>query len=134
MCDVTDNDEDITPKGLFETLKSCRRDITEAAMPVLEAVEKGTEVPRYAALGVWVSLRFTPSAPPMHRAIRLIISQRPIKPVQRDPIVVCDSRTNDKNELAPVEFRALSEMTESHDYSMQASMGLPPKNPEKQKW
>ncbi|KXT11118.1 hypothetical protein AC579_641 [Pseudocercospora musae] len=102
----------ISPDGLFETLKSCRRDITDAAKPVLEAAEHGSAIPRYGAFSVW----------------------RPLKTVQRDPIVVCDSRTNDRNELAPVDFRALSEMKESAEYSMQALMGLPPRYPEKQKW
>ncbi|KXS94001.1 hypothetical protein AC578_3105 [Pseudocercospora eumusae] len=103
---------DISLDGLFATLTSCRRDITEAAKPVLKAAENGSTIPRYGALSVW----------------------RPIKTVQRDPIVVCDSRTNDRNELAPVDFRALSEVKESAEYSMQALMGLPPKYPEKQKW
>ena len=49
-------------------------------------------------------------------------------------MAVCDSRTNDKSELVPVDFRALSEMNDSAEYSMQALMGSPPKKPEKQRW
>ena len=48
---------DISPQGLFDTLKSCRKDISKAAEAVIEAAEKGTEIPRYGAFSVWVSWR-----------------------------------------------------------------------------
>ncbi|KJX95795.1 hypothetical protein TI39_contig1049g00001 [Zymoseptoria brevis] len=103
---------DISRQGMFDTLRSCRKDITEKAKSILEAVEKGEPLPRHAAFGVW----------------------RPLKTVRRDPMAVCDSRTNDKSELVPVDFRALSETTDSADYVMHTLMPLPPKKPEQQKW
>lgn len=102
----------------------------EAAQPVIQAAQNGTPIPRYGAFSVWVSRTSTPQT----SEITLMPVQRPIKTVKRDPIVVCDSRTNDKSELETVDFRALSEITDSSTYSMQAVMGLPPKRPELQKW
>lgn len=46
---------DISPQGLFDTLRSCRKDISKAAEAVIEAAEKGTTIPRYGAFSVWVS-------------------------------------------------------------------------------
>ncbi|CZT16672.1 uncharacterized protein RCC_02507 [Ramularia collo-cygni] len=103
---------DISLNGLLETFRSCRKDITKKAQHIIDAVDKGEPVPRYAAFSIW----------------------RPLKPVKRDPVVVCDTRTNDPKEIVPVEFRALSEFEDSSTYTMEALMGLPPKHPERQKW
>lgn len=50
---------DMTLESLSDTIRMCRRDITELAKPAIEAEERkkngGLErVPRYAAYSVWV--------------------------------------------------------------------------------
>lgn len=50
---------DLILESLRDTIRICRRDITEAAKPVIEAEEmreKGAvvKVPRYASYSVWV--------------------------------------------------------------------------------
>ncbi|KAF2769756.1 hypothetical protein EJ03DRAFT_351027 [Teratosphaeria nubilosa] len=104
-------------RGLRDTFRMCRRDITAAAKEIVEAEDARAQgavvrVPRYASYSVW----------------------RPLKPVKRDPIAVLDWRTLDKSELVAHEFRALSEMTEDGEYMIEAYMALPPKLPDKQKW
>lgn len=50
---------DLSLEGLEQTLRYCRRDITEFAAPMLEAQDRraageNVEVPRFAAYSVWV--------------------------------------------------------------------------------
>ena len=75
------------------TARYCRKDITEAAQPALDAEDNPTslEPKRYAAYSVW----------------------RPIKPVRRDPLAVADWRTTDVESLQPIEYRATSNVLES---------------------
>jgi len=62
------------------------------------------------------------------------IFQRPIKPVKRDPLAVCDWRSLDKGELQKIDYRALSEQNENGEYIMEAYALLPPQQPEAQRW
>ena len=50
---------DMTLESLNDTIRMCRRDITEMAKPAIEAEDRKTEggevtIPRYAAYSVWV--------------------------------------------------------------------------------
>lgn len=105
---------DYSVTGLRSSVRYCRKDICEKASEALEAEdEKSALIPRYAAYSVW----------------------RPIKPVKKDPIALCDWRTIDKqNESTTIEYRATSGVTENGEYIIQGLIGLPPKHPIKQKW
>ena len=50
---------DMTLESLSDTIRMCRRDITDMAKPAIEAEDKrgkegNVKVPRYAAYSVWV--------------------------------------------------------------------------------
>ncbi|KAK6851855.1 hypothetical protein PG995_011980 [Apiospora arundinis] len=110
---------DLSLEGLEQTLRYCRRDIAEFASNVLEAQdrraagEENVRVPRFAAYSVW----------------------RALKTVKRDPIAVCDWRSLDKeSDLVPTENRKPSEINACGYYIGGAMGGLPPKNPQAQRW
>lgn len=72
---------DMTLESLRDTLTMCRKDVSEFAKPVAEAIAMRAQgavvrVPRYAAYSVW----------------------RPLKTVKRDPIAVLDYRSIDPSE------------------------------------
>ncbi|KAK8075386.1 hypothetical protein PG997_010049 [Apiospora hydei] len=110
---------DLSLEGLEQTLRYCRRDIAEFAAPVLAAQDrraagdKDVKVPRFAAYSIWRALRT----------------------VKRDPIAVCDWRSLDKkSDLVPTENRKPSEINACGYYIGGAMGGLPPKNPQNQRW
>lgn len=105
---------DYSVQGLRNSVRYCRKDIREGGSAALAAEdEKSAHVPRYAAYSVW----------------------RPIKPVKKDPIALCDWRTLDMQaECTEIEYRGTSSVTENGEYLLNGLMGLPPKHPIKQKW
>lgn len=108
---------DYTPVGLASTIRARRRDISEMAKEVIEAEDardRGEDVivPRYAAYSVW----------------------RPIKTVKRDPLVVCDYRSLDKDDLSRHQYRALGEQNESGEYMMEYWSVAPPKDVTQPRW
>ncbi|KAK3620614.1 hypothetical protein LTR22_025515 [Elasticomyces elasticus] len=104
---------DYSLQGLRDSVRYCRKDICAAAVEALKAEDEGVEnVPRYAAFSVW----------------------RPVKPVKRDPLAVCDWRTLDKSEFQGTVYRALSDVTPDGEYMLEANAVLPSKKPEQQRW
>ncbi|KAK4498095.1 hypothetical protein PRZ48_010751 [Zasmidium cellare] len=101
---------DYTLKGVRDAARYLRKDIKAMAQPTLDAEDAGEHAPRYAMYSVW----------------------RPLKPVKRDPLVVCDYRTIDQNEIAEVFYRSPSDVCD--EYLASACMVLPPKDASKQKW
>lgn len=108
---------DYSPVGLANTVRECRRDISEMAKEVLEAEDakasgEDVTVPRYAAYSVW----------------------RPVKTVKRDPLVVCDYRSVDKDTMSRHQYRALSEQNESGEYTMEYWSIAPPEDSTQPRW
>lgn len=108
---------DYTPLALATTVRECRRDISEMAKDVLEAEDakaRGEDVvvPRYAVYSVW----------------------RPVRPVMRDPLVVCDYRSLDKDGLSKHKYRALSEQNPNGEYTMEYWSVAPPKDITQPRW
>lgn len=63
---------------------------------------------------------------------QLTTTQRPLKTVKRDPLVICDWRTINPDEIAKVFYRSPSDIC--GEYMAESCMILPPKEPSKQKW
>lgn len=73
---------------------------------------ENVEVPRYAAYSVW----------------------RPVRPVKRDPLVVCDYRSVDKAGMSKHEYRALSEQNPNGEYMMEYWSLAPPNDSMQPRW
>lgn len=123
---------DLSNKGLRDTVRYIRRDITEAGKEALEAEDVGSnEVPRYAAYSVWVSSHYQ-----WKNKSKVLISpvKRPLSTVKRDPLAACDWRTVDKiNGLYDAEYRNPAE-NEKGEFMNTIRIILPPKEPIEQKW
>lgn len=111
---------DYTRQGLADAVRYARKDIAAAASAALKAEDEGRggkDVPRYAAYGVW----------------------RPLAPVQRDPLAVCDWRTVDQSwDVHPGFNRVTSEVNENGEYHGELYTAAPPKKNEagdyRQRW
>ncbi|CAK7226990.1 hypothetical protein SBRCBS47491_006417 [Sporothrix bragantina] len=104
---------DYTLEGLKRTARYCRKDIKAAAQPALDAEDDASLPPRrYAAYSVW----------------------RPLKPVKRDPLAVADWRTTDVASLAPIEYRATSNVVESGEYMLELYTQTPVAKESGQRW
>ena len=111
---------DYTRQGLADAVRYARKDIAAAASAALKAEDEGRtgkDVPRYAAYGVW----------------------RPLAPVQRDPLAVCDWRTVDQSwDVHPGFNRVTSEVNENGEYHGELYTAAPPKKDEagnyRQRW
>lgn len=104
---------DYTLRGLKRTARYCRKDITAAAQPALDAEDDGNAQPlRYAAYSVW----------------------RPIKPVKRDPLAVADWRTTDPETFQPIEYRATSNVLPEGEYMLEQLTQTPKAKESGQRW
>lgn len=81
--------------------------MAQEAIQAEDTQADANNIPRYAAYSVW----------------------RPVRTVKRDPLVVGDYRTLDKTEMVENEYRALSEINEGGEYTMEYWAVLPPKDP-----
>ncbi|KAF2803550.1 uncharacterized protein BDZ99DRAFT_503170 [Mytilinidion resinicola] len=102
---------DYTCQGMRDTARYRRQDIYDMCKKTMEAedaVARGEkhskEVPRYAAFSAW----------------------RPLSTVRRDPIAVCDSRSVKADDYAKVLYRAVSDITGSREYHLEAAWLSPP--------
>lgn len=108
---------DYTAEGLRRTIHECRKDITAMGQKVIETEEakargEDVKVPRYAAYSVW----------------------RPLVTVKRDPLVVCDYRTIDKETATKQRYRCTSEINPDGEYVMEYwDVGVP-KDPKQAQW
>jgi len=103
---------DYTLKGLKRTARYCRQDIKAAAQDALDAEDANGPPKRYAAYSVW----------------------RPLKPVKRDPLAVADWRTTDASSLAPIEYRATSNVVEKGEYMLELYTQTPKAKDSGQTW
>lgn len=93
---------DYTETGLRNTVRECRKDITALGKNVIDAEDakargENVTVPRYAAYIVW----------------------RPLATVKRDPLIICDYRTIDQNEMSKHKYRCTSERNANGEYLME---------------
>lgn len=105
---------DYTLEGLKRTARYCRKDIKAAAQDALDAEDgnEGATPRRYAAYSVW----------------------RPLKPVKRDPLAVADWRTTVTKSLAPIEYRATSNVVPSGEYMLELYTQTPVAKESGQRW
>lgn len=105
---------DYTLEGLKRTARCCRKDIKAAAQDALDAEDgkEGATPRRYAAYSVW----------------------RPLKPVKRDPLAVADWRTTNIESLAPIEYRATSNVVPSGEYMLELFTQTPKAKDSGQRW
>ncbi|MCJ1386326.1 hypothetical protein MMC17_009452 [Xylographa soralifera] len=102
---------DYSLKGLRAMVRLGRKDILDAANPVIDAEDRG-ENPRYACYSVW----------------------RPLKTIERDPLVVLDWRATNNSELVPYVGRVLSGITPNGEYIRESFTHDPPKMPQNHRW
>ena len=104
---------DYSSAGLRSTVRECRKDITAMAQNCIDKEARG-ERPRYAAYSVW----------------------RPVKPVKRDPLAVCDWRTLDQSVLQYFDYRCLSNVNKGGEHMNDACVLKVPTEEQKEgmKW
>lgn len=54
--------------------------------------------------------------------------------MKRDPLAVLDARSLDRQDVTKVYLRLPSQLSKTGDYILEQWRGLPPRNPEEQKW
>ncbi|KAJ9607576.1 hypothetical protein H2200_007654 [Cladophialophora chaetospira] len=102
---------DYTMKGLLDTVRYCREDMSLAGTEALKAIDAGKRPPRVAAYSVW----------------------RPLKPVIRDPIAILNwtSPGDITKDLRAFDYRAKGY---KGDYLLEAYTIAKPKNLENHEW